>query len=228
MRTFAFWAYAVLGGVLLYSLVLVAWNYAKAWDLNFDPQKAAANNRKADIKMARCAAIILPQLAIPLGAVVIGLMIYNQIRPASQWWQIYTIISIYWFVLAPARRFWTIFTTIRVDQRLRELGLRKDSEGQPHKAYTALEATKLYYQNGIRSQRRRSSSPQSMLFVGRLQRLNKVAWLWRWTRYIRMCLPVLIEALTSLVWPFTATAMTLVHSFQATDTLSLHPWWERD
>lgn len=227
MRTFAFLAYIVLTGGLLWAFTMAVWNYIKAWDVNFSVSKADQHNKKVDMKAAHCEAIVLPQLAVPLGVVVIALMAYNQFRPADQWWQIYTIIAIFWFISAPARRYWVNYTTIRVDKRLRELAYRKDSEGLSHKNYTAKEATKLYYRNGIRSQRRQPSTPQSMLFVGRLKFLNRFAWAWRWLRYLRVGLPVLVECLMALVWPFSATAMTLIHSVQAMDTLSLHPWWER-
>jgi hypothetical protein len=227
MRTFAFWAYLFMWGILLYAFLGSAWNYLKAWDLKFNKEEAQRHNRKADMKQAHAAAIILPQLAVPLGLIVIALMAYNLYRPAVQWWEIYTIISVYWFISAPFRRFWVIYTAIRVDKRLREKGERKDSEGQAHKVYKPGEALHLYYQNGIRSQRRRSVSAQSMLFVGRLKWLNKVAWLWRWIRYTRLMVPVLAEGLMSLFWPFTATIMTLVHSAQAAEPPTVHPWWER-
>ncbi|HEU4913902.1 MAG TPA: hypothetical protein VFT16_00645 [Candidatus Saccharimonadales bacterium] len=226
MHTFAAWAYAVMTACLLGALIRGAWYYVKAWDIKFDRVVAEENQRKIDWEEARSMQVILWTLSIPLGLIVIGLMVYHWWYQFN--WEMYTYIAIGWFLSAPLRRLWQIAVTLRADRHLRKHGLRNDQAHGTAYAYGAFHATRMYYSKGLSTLPKRSYHPRRKAFIGRLKFLNKIAWMWRWLHYLRILWPVLLDAVVSLVWPFAAMFMAIHHSYEATERLSLSPWWGRD
>jgi hypothetical protein len=221
MHTFAVWAYAIFGAALLAGLIAGAWDYAKAWDIKFDKTVAEQNNRRIDWTKARKEQVVVPLLGVPLGLIVVGLMAYHLLVNFT--WEMYTAISILWFLSAPWRRLWQFAVGIRTERSLHRHGFR---EPAPY-AQGALTATREYYRNGM-ARKKNLNKKSHKVFIGRLRWLNKISWLWRWVMHIRLALPVIIDAVLSLVWPFTATWMVIHHALEAAADVKLYPWWADD
>lgn len=221
MHIFASWAYSIFAACLLIGFIAGVWDYLRAWDIKFDKQVAEQNGRKTNWPKARRQQVVVSLLGLPLGLIVLGLLAYH--NSVSFTVQTYAMISIGWFLSAPLRRFWQTAVSIRVELAMRRYGLRT-AEVYAHEPWAA---TKEYYRRGM-ARRPNPLRKSRKVFIGRLRWLNKISWLWLWIRHIRVALPILTEALASLVWPFTATFMVFHHSIVAADGLTLSPWWARD
>lgn len=215
---------AALAFVLVAGFIAGIWELVKAVDLKFDPKFAAQHDRKANWAKARKEQVVVPFLGLPLGLIVIALLVIHPMPTLN--WGTYAYIAIAWLVSAPLRRFWELAVAIKLDHKLKALGFKNEHyEAYEHTTWTAF---KTYYRNGTRRPGQQVTDKKRRVFVGRLQSLNKVSWLWRWMRHLRVCIPFAVEALTAVVWPITATVMVFVHSTEAAEEVKLDPWWSRD
>ncbi len=221
MHGFITWAYAIIGACLLVGFVPSIWDFARAWDIKFDKQVAEENGRKINWAKARKQQVVVPFLGLPLGLVVLGLLAYNYWVDFT--WRAYTFISIAWFLSAVLRRLWLIAISIKVEHVMHRYGFRA---AEPYRLGTWV-AIKDYYRRGM-ARKHNPYRRNHKVFIGRLRWLNKISWLWLWVRHIRVALPILTEALVSLIWPFTAMFMVFYHSHEAADGLTISPWWARD